>query len=493
MSARAAAALPKPAPRDPDGFVLPHNLEAERSVLGAALLHENQADYVTDKLTPADFFRRAHQTVFEAIRELRRRSCGVDIRLLAEQLGVRKLDEVGGPAYLAAMMDGVPRSTNVEHYVAVLKDLHAKRSIYHYANLTADYVADGSHNSATLLQDADRRLMELQAGHFDGRMVSLRESASRLLPAIEWRVAHRGELIGLDTGYPSINETTSGWQGGDMTVLGARPSIGKTTLLLNMAVAVARALLTLKRAGAVLLFSFEMKLPQLEFRILSSLSQIPLQRIINGVIMEHEWKTLSEAIALMGELPITIDDTSGQTRWQIRSKCRRVLAEQGLAMVGIDYVQLIPGSLERRGASRNEELTDISRGVKELADELSVPILLLSQLSRPKSMFGKDPEPQLSDLRDCGALEQDADNVAFLHRKDHRNGGPTAFLLKKQRNGPTGTMVLSLDRDTVTFTDAPDATIAPAPKDETPDDNTKKRKRGEGKTYRRMYGAKEND
>lgn len=474
--------LPKPPSRDPEGIILPHNLEAERATLGAAFLRTASADYVTDHLTPADYFRRAHARIFEAIRELRHRSVEVDMVTVKQELG-KDLDECGGPAYISALMDGVPRSTNVADYCAVLRDLHARRALYHFADVTCNYVAQGAHSSGELLEDTDRRLMALQGGHLEGRVRSLRESAPELMAALEWKVEHRGELLGLDTGFASINETSSGWQAGDLTVIGARPSIGKTTFLICTVLAVARCLLAAGNESAVLLFSFEMTRQQLEFRILSILSGIPLTRIIGGYIMEHEWAALSAAVSLMGEMPIEIDDTSGLTRWQIRSSCRQVKADRGLALVGIDYVQLIPGSLDRRGATRNEELTDVSRGLKELGKELGAPILLLSQLSRPKSMFGRDPEPDLKDLRDCGALEQDADNVAFLHRKDHRSGGATAFLLKKQRNGPTGSMMLSLDRDIVTFTDAPDEQLAPAPAKE---EKAEQRRHGP-KTHRDLY------
>lgn len=478
-----AGKLDKPPARDPEGIVLPHNLEAEKGTLGAALMSSTAADYIVDHLSASDYFRRAHARIFEAVQKLRRAGVDIDLLTLREELGrTRALDDIGGPAYLSSLVDGVPQSQNIDHYCGVLKDLHARRALYTFADLTCNYVAAGSYSSAELLQDTDRRLMDIQAGHLDGRVLSLRETAGALMEALTWHHEHRGELLGVDTGFASLNGTLSGWQAGDLTVLGARPSIGKTSFLLCTAVAVAKTLQAAGQEAAVLLFSFEMTRQQLEFRILSILSGIPLERIRNGNIMSQEWGPLSVAISLMSELPILIDDTSGLTRWQIRSTCRRVKAERGLALVGIDYIQLIPGSLDRRGATRNEELTDVSRGFKELAKEITAPILLLSQLSRPKSMWGKDPEPQLTDLRDCGALEQDADNVGFLHRKDHRAGGATAFLLKKQRNGPTGSMMLSLDRDIVTFTDAPDETLAPAPKADTVEEPKKR-----AKSHRDLY------
>lgn len=461
MAKAAAAALAKPPKHDPDSVVLPHNLDAERSLLGAAMMHEAQADYIADRLTPEAFYRRAHRLIFEGLRDLRHKGRGVDLTLLREQLGKKKLEEVGGAVYLMTLTDGIPRGTNVAHYIDVVKDLHAKRSLFEFARTTLDYVAAGEHGATSLLEDADRRLIELTGGHVKGRVQAIGETVNDLLDDLEYRVAHRGELVGLDTGYASINELTSGWQVGDLTVIGARPSIGKTTLLLNTAAAVAKALVAAKRTEAVLLFSFEMRRRQLEYRLLSCLAGVPLTRIIGGTIMSHEWPALTAALELMRELPIEIDDRAGQTRWQIRSTCRRVKAERGLALVGIDYVQLIPGSLERKGATRNEEITDISRGTKELADEIAAPILLLSQLSRPGKFGGKDPRPKLTDLRESGALEQDADNVGFLHRRNHREGGVTEFILEKQRNGPTGTVRLTLDRDVVTFTDGGEEEPAP--------------------------------
>ena len=452
--ARVTKALPKPAHADPDAIVLPNNIEAERSLLGAALCYEQQADYVVDHLVPESFYRRAHRTIFEVIRRLRQQHQGADVVLVKEALGKKQLTEVGGPTYLAGLIDGVPRHTNVAHYADVVKDLQARRLLYEFGRTTIDQVASGEHAAAAMLEDADRRLVELTGGHVKGHTQALSETVPALMDDLQWRVDHRGELIGLETGYPSINDLTSGWQVGDLTILAARPSIGKTTLLLNTAVAGAKALHAAGKSEVVLLFSFEMRRRRLELRLLSHLSGVPLSRIQAGLVLEPEWPAISAALALLQELKIEVDDAAGQTRWQIRSTCRRVQAERGLALVGIDYVQLIPGSLDRRGASRNEELTDISRGLKELCDELSAPILLVSQLNRPTKFFGKDPTPRLTDLRESGSLEQDADNVGLLHRKNHREGGKTLFSLEKQRNAATGTVLLMFDRDTVTFMDA---------------------------------------
>lgn len=457
-------ALPSPAPADPDAVILPRNLDAERAVLGSCLLSAKSADYAVERVKADDFFRRSHQHIWTAMAALSARSVAVDMIPLRQELErVKELEDAGGPAYLSSLVDGIPHGINLEHYIGILKDLHAKRALFAFAKRTMDLVGENSHDAPAILADTDQRLMDLQAGHVEGRMLPLSSCTAGLIEDLEWRVGHKGELLGLETGYPSINGQTLGWQAGDLTVIGARPSIGKTTFALNTALAGARWLAAAGRTDAVAIFSFEMRRRQLECRLLSAISGIPLTRLLTGYVRDSEWPILSDAISEMGTLPIEIDDQAGQTRWQIRSGCRRLKASRGLALVIIDYVQLIPGSLERRGASRNEEVTDISRGLKELADDVQVPILLLSQLSRPnRGVIGKpDPRPKLSDLRESGALEQDADNVCFLHRKNHREGGTTEFMLEKQRNGPTGTVNLTLDRDIVTFTDGGEEEAAP--------------------------------
>jgi replicative DNA helicase len=464
-----ASALPVPPKHDPDSIVLPQNIEAERATLGAALVNTMAADYLTDHLTAQDFFRRAHQTIFLAIRELRTRGTEIDfVTLKAELTRTKQLTACGGPAYLSALTDGMPASTHVDHYAALLRDLHAKRALIQYANLTLDHVVSGEHGAQTLIADADRRLIDLHAGHLEGRLRPLQETTGDLMADLEWRVAHRGELTGIDTGYASINELTYGWQPGDMNIIAARPSIGKTTFVMNTAVAAARTADKEGRPRRVAIFSLEMRRKQLEYRLLSSLSGVPLQRVLAGSVMGPDYPKISQAVSLMGTLGIDIDDRSGQSVWEIRSACRRLRAEKGLDLVVIDYVQLMPGTLERRGANRNEEVTDISRRLKALADECSVPILVLSQLSRANIRFGRDPLPKISDLRESGALEQDADLVCLLHRKNHREGGVTNFVIAKQRNGPTGSVNLTLDRDTVTFLDGGEEPPPPPPKEKKP-------------------------
>jgi replicative DNA helicase len=470
---KAATLASGPTHVDPDTFVLPHSLEAERATLGAALLSSHAADYVCDHLRSSSYFRRAHQLLYDAIATVRERRIDVDFLTLKAELERRgKLDDVGGPSYLSALTDGVPRSSNVSYYAGILRDLAAKRAVVADARRTIDLVAGGTHTATAILHDADRRLMDLQAGHVEGRMRSVSSSLGELTEDLDWRMNHRGEVTGIPSGYPAIDELTLGWQAGDLVIIAARPSVGKTTFVVNSAVLAAQ---TFRKDGAatrIALFSLEMRRRQIEYRILSQLSQVPLTRILNGAIGELDVKTMSESMGTMANLSIEIDDRAGQTAWDVRGACRRLKGEGGLDLVIVDYAQLMPGTLDGRGSNRNAELEDIVMRLKTLADELACPVLLLSQLNRQNQMR-TDPRPKLSDLRDSGALEQHADIVGFLHRKNHREGGPTEFILEKQRNGPTGTVMLSLDRDTTTFSPAPDQQPLP---DDPPAESPRRRK-----------------
>lgn len=429
-----------------DVRTLPHNLEAERSVLGAILVHNDAFEEASRVVQGRDFFRDAHRRIFDAIVYLREeRNSGVDFVTLKEELLRRgELDEVGGPAYVSSLSDGVPRATNVRYYAGIVKDKAALRDLIYAANkiLTDAYAAEET--AGDILNRADRTLLDVQNAHVSTRLSSLHDSSSALFKDFEQRVENRGQLMGSDTGFKSLNELTLGWQAGDLDVIAARPSIGKTTFVMNTAIATARA------GKRVAFFSLEMRRRQLEYRVMSSLSGVPCTRLLSGYVSDMENPKIAQAFNELHELPISIDDRARQTVHDIRGACRRLKAEGGLGMVIVDYVQLMPGTLQRKGATRTEELSDISRRMKVLADEVQAPIMMLSQLRRLEARR----RPQLEDLRECGAIEQDADIVAFLHRSDHRTGGITELILAKQRNGPTGTVRLAFDRDTLTFTDA---------------------------------------
>lgn len=445
---RGQASAPQDAPpiEGVDANTLPHSLDAERSVLGAILVHNDAYEVATRLITATAFYRDAHQRIFKAMAELvDERRVVVDFVTLKEEL-IRRgdLDEVGGAVYIASLADGVPRSTNVKYYAGIVKEKAALRALIYAANkiLTDAYAAEET--AGEIITRADRELLDVQNAHVSGRMGQIADSTGSIIEDFDYRAAHRGMLTGVDTGFTSINELTFGWQAGDLVVLAGRPSFGKTAFAMNSAIAAAR---TGKR---IAIFSMEMRRRQLEYRIVSSLSAVACTRLLSGFIGSTEYPKISYAFEQIARLSVAIDDRARQTVQDIRAACRRLKAEGGLDMVVVDYVQLMPGSLERKGSTRNEELTDISRRMKILADEIASPIMMLSQLRR---LDGRR-RPQLEDLRESGALEQDSDIVAFLHRSDHRSGGTTEFILAKQRNGPTGTVKLSFERDTLTFTDA---------------------------------------
>lgn len=435
---------------------LPHNLEAEKALVGAILVNNAAFERAVEVIKGRDFFRRAHGMIFEAAGRLLDRKREVDLVTLKDELArVGELEECGGPAYISALTDGVPRSANVAHYAAIVLEQSILRRVIHLGNAMVADAYDAEKSSSEIITAADRSIIDLQRGAGVGQLVDLRESHQALYADLEHREQNRGKLIGVDTGFQSINELTLGWEAGELIVLAARPSIGKTAYMLHSAIAAARS------GALVAIFSLEMRRRQLEFRMLSTLSGVECRRLKSGFLGEVDYEKLTPAMAELARLPIYIDDRAGRTSWDIRAACRRLRAEhgQGPMLIIIDYVQLIPGTLDKRGASRNEEVTDISRRIKQLADEASAPVFLLSQLSRAGEKEGR--RPQLSDLRESGALEQDADKVVFLHRRHHRQSGVTNVIIEKDRNGDGGTLNVTFTRETQTFVDGGEEPAAP--------------------------------
>lgn len=432
---------------DVEARVLPHNLEAERAVLASILINGKNLARVQQLLTPAHFFRRAHRILFDAMITLADvKHAEVDPITLRAEIDARKeWEEVGGPAYVTMLTDGVPTSINAMHYAAIVRDQHALRAVIATGTEMIDAAYDREADARLVVNEADKAIIALQRGSTVDA-VDLRGAAHGLIDELNYHEQHRGELTGLDTGFASINELTEGWQPGNMILVAARPSIGKSMFTLNTAMHAAKA------GKHVLVFSLEMTLREVKYRILSSLAGMPLSRVRSGYYAESDHEAMARAIGEMSAMPMFIDDRGGLTVWDIRAQCRRMRAEAGIDLVIVDYVQLVRGSLDRRGVTRNEELTDVSARLKGLARELNVPMMVVSQMNRGGDARS-DKRPVLSDLRDTGALEQDADLVLFLHRKHHRESGTTNAILEKQRNGPTGTVNLTINRDTQTFTD----------------------------------------
>jgi replicative DNA helicase len=417
-------------------------------VLGAIILNPTALPKAQRLLHPDDFFRRAHQAVYAAcVRLVDEQRREVDLVTLNQELvRSRDMDEVGGPAYISALTDGVPRSTNVEHYAMIVKELAQRRLLIDAGERMVDDGYDTKVPIDQIATRADRTILDVQQGETSDRLRPLQDTLSDMLDDIASRDKLRGQVTGIETGYASINELTSGWQRGDLIVVAARPSIGKTVFVLNTGAHAAM------HGAGVVVFSLEMRRRQLEFRLLSQLSKVPATRITGGWLGEQDYERMVQATSVMHDLRIYIDDTAGRTVWDIRAACRRLKADKRIDLVIVDYVQLMHGSLDQKGATRSQEIDDIALRLKTLADEVSCPVILVSQLNR-RSDDRADKRPILSDLRDSGALEQHADLVCFLHRKHHRENGVTQFIIEKQRNGPTGAVNLTITREIQTFED----------------------------------------
>jgi replicative DNA helicase len=432
---------------------LPHNLEAERSVLGAILLHNDAFNLAAEVIDSQDFFRDAHRRIFDKMVKLVERGDAIDLVTLKEELGrAGELDEIGGPAYITALVDGVPRSTNVEHYARIIKEKATLRNLIFSANKILATAYEGGEDADLILDQAERAIFAIADDKVRDGFVSLRDLAQASLETIEKLHAHKELITGVPTGFTDLDEMTSGLQPSDLVIIAARPSMGKTSLALNMAQHVGT-----KTDMTVGLFSLEMSKEQLFLRLLTSEARIDAHRLRGGFLGERDWGRLSQAIGTLSEARIFIDDSPSIGVLEMRAKCRRLKAEHNLHLVVVDYIQLMQG--RGRFENRTLELASISRSMKGLAKELNVPVVVLSQLSRaPESR--SDHRPQLSDLRESGALEQDADVVVFIYREDlygDRNQpagdtqGVAEIIIGKQRNGPTGIVKLAFIREYTRF------------------------------------------
>ena len=432
---------------------LPHNLEAERSVLGAILLHNDAFNLAAEVIDAADFFRDAHRRIFDKMVKLSERGDAIDLVTLKEELSRSgDLDEVGGPAYITALVDGVPRSTNVEHYARIIKEKATLRNLIFSANKILATAYSAEEDANLILDQAEGAIFAIADKNVRDGFVSLRQLAQGSLDTLDKLHAHKELITGVPTGFTDLDEMTSGLQASDLVIIAARPSMGKTSLVLNMAQHVGT-----KTDMTVGMFSLEMSKEQLFLRLLTSEARIDAHRLRTGFLGEKDWGKLSTAIGTLSETKIFIDDTPSIGVLEMRAKCRRLKSEHGLHLVIIDYIQLMQG--RGRFENRTLELASISRSLKGLAKELRVPIVILSQLSRaPESR--SDHRPQLSDLRESGALEQDADVVMFIYREDLYadksqpevdNQGVAELIIGKQRNGPTGIVKLAFIREFTRF------------------------------------------
>jgi replicative DNA helicase len=432
---------------------LPHNLEAERSVLGAILLHNDAFNLTAEVIDAGDFFRDAHRRIFDKMVKLSERSHAIDLVTLKDELGRSgELEQVGGPAYIAALVDGVPRSTNVEHYARIIKEKATLRSLIFSANRIISQAYEAEEEADVIVDQAEHAIFAIADNKVKDGFVPLRDLAHGSLDTIEKLHARKELVTGVPTGFTDLDEMTSGLQPSDLVIVAARPSMGKTSLVMNIAQHVGT-----KTDMTVGVFSLEMSKEQLFLRMLTSEARIDAHRLRGGFLGERDWGRLAQAIGTLSESKIFLDDTASVGVLEMRAKCRRLAAEHGLHLVIVDYIQLMQG--RGRFENRTLELGAISRSLKGLAKELNVPIVVLSQLSRATESRA-DHRPQLSDLRESGALEQDADVVMFIYREDlyadksappSESAGVAEIIIGKQRNGPTGIVKLAFLREYTRF------------------------------------------
>ena len=428
---------------------LPHNLEAERSVLGAILLHNDAFNPAAELVDSQDFYRDAHRRIFDKMVELNERGEAIDLVTLKEALGRSgEMDQVGGPAYITALVDGVPRATNVEHYARIIKEKAALRNLIFAATKITANAYEAEQDAEAILDQAEQAIFAIAEDRVREGFVSIHDLAHASLATIEQAHERKQLITGVPTAFTQLNEYTAGLQPGDLIIIAGRPSMGKTSLALNIAQHVGT------RAGLTVgIFSLEMSKEQLFLRMLSTEAGIDGHRLRTGFLRTEDWTKLSRALGTLSEAKIFIDDSPSIGVLEMRAKARRLMATRGLHLLIIDYIQLMQG--RGRFENRVQEVGAISRALKGLAKELNVPVLVLSQLSRaPENRPGR--RPQLSDLRESGALEQDADVVILIYREEQyeetpENQGIAELIIGKQRNGPTGTLQLVFVKEHTRF------------------------------------------
>jgi replicative DNA helicase len=435
---------------------LPHNLDAERSVLGAILIDNDAFNVAASVIDARAFFRDAHRRIFDRMVALAERSQPIDLVTLKEELErAGDLEEVGGPAYIASLVDGVPRATNVEYYAKIIKEKSTLRSLIFSANKILANAYEADQEADLILDEAESAIFSVADDRIKSGFIPMRDLVKDSFPKIERLFEHKSFVTGIATGFSEIDKMTRGFQRGDLVIVAARPSMGKTSLVLNIAQHVAT------HDGVAGFFSLEMSKEQLFMRMLASEAKIDNYRLLSGQIGQKEYGNITHALESLSDAHLYIDDTPGAGALEMRAKARRLQAEHGLDLLAIDYIQLMTG--RGRFENRTLELASISRSLKGLAKELNVPIVVLSQLSRAPEARS-DKRPQLADLRESGALEQDADVVILIFREEmykqsaepSESDGLAELIVAKQRNGPTGVVKLAFLRQQTRFANLAD-------------------------------------
>ncbi|WP_343784002.1 replicative DNA helicase [Alkalibacillus silvisoli] len=430
----------------------PHNIEAEQAVLGAIFLEPDAIVSASEMLSPEDFYRISHKRIFEIMLRLMDKGEPIDLVTVTTALtDAEMLNDVGGVSYLTDIANSVPTAANIDYYARIVEEKSTLRSIISAATGIVTRTFEENEEVTELLDHAEKTILDISQDKSSGKFRNIKDVLINVYDNIEQLHHHDEEVTGVATGFRDLDQITSGFQKNDMIIIAARPSVGKTAFALNIAQNVA-----IHSSENVALFSLEMGAEQLVSRMLCAEGNIDAQRLRTGKLEEEDWGKLTMAMGSLSNAGIYIDDTPGVKINEIRSKCRRLKQESGLGMIMIDYLQLIqgpPGGSE----SRQQEVSEISRSLKALARELEVPVIALSQLSRGVEQR-QDKRPMMSDLRESGSIEQDADIVGFLYRDDYyeedsEKENIIEIIIAKQRNGPVGTVDLAFVKEYNKFVD----------------------------------------
>ena len=432
--------------------VPPQNIEAEQAVLGAMLIKKEAIAEVQEILQPDDFYREAHRIVYEAMVQLQNNDEDVDLVTLTEQLRKsEQLDKIGGLAFITQLANAVPTAANVVYHAKIVKEKAELRSLINAATAIASAAYEDNTDVENIMDDAEKKILAVANRKNGGAFESMKSIVMRTFERINVLYESKGGLTGISSGFKDLDKLTAGLQKSDLILVAARPSMGKTAFTLNIASYVGT------HGGKVAFFSLEMSKEQLMQRMLCAEGGIDATKLRTGQLDTQEWNKLVHVADTLSRAPIYIDDTAGITVMELRSKARRLKAEHGLDLIIIDYLQLMQGRPSKNGDNRQQEISEISRSLKALARELDLPVIALSQLSR--SVESRQiKKPMLSDLRESGSLEQDADIVMFLYREDYydkdtENKNITDVIVAKHRNGPVDTISLFFQKEYTKFRD----------------------------------------
>jgi replicative DNA helicase len=429
----------------------PQNIEAEQSVLGGILIENSALNRVLEILTEEDFYRDSHQRIFQALIDLSEKNEPADLITLTNELKTSKLlDDIGGPSYLASLIDMVPTAANIEYYARIVKEKATLRKLIDAATQIVTQSYSDSGDIDAFLDEAEQAIFRISEHKVKPSFYHMKDVVKESFKTIE-KLYEKKELItGIPSGFKDVDRLTAGFQNSDLIIVAGRPSMGKTSYCLDVARYAA-----LETETPVAVFSLEMSKEQLVLRLLCSEAMVEAQKLRSGFLRESDWPKLTLAAGNLADAPIFIDDTAAISVLEVRAKARRLKADRNLGLVIVDYLQLMRG--RGKAERREQEISEISRSLKALAKELAIPVIAISQLSRRTEERPRQ-RPQLADLRESGAIEQDADVILFVYREevyreDPSNEGVAEIIIGKQRNGPTGTIRLTFLKEFTTFKD----------------------------------------